>query len=252
MQFNESWLSRKVYASVYRWNLEEIGKFISRYQWTLMCIVYALEMSFSGKWQTETKPIPMKWQTQKPNTKPILFWRKIPIINQILRRPYSRYRWNTKTIPRNVGQKYQIPIWYWYFLGIPNFWLPIDITSMHLLVSCAKQTPGNSNNCVCLFEKHDLVHAIGGELYESVGVEAPICCHTPTTFNGTPMEDHQHGVRGAPWVFHSFLWVCDSKMGASTPTLSYNSPPMVHAFLPNYLRFTVPSTKLTLSLSSRA
>ena len=40
------------------------------------------------------------------------------------------------------------------------------------------------------------------------------------------MADHQHGVRGPPWVFHSFLWVCDSKMGASTPTLSYNSPPM--------------------------
>ena len=30
-----------------------------------------LEMSFSGKWQTKTKPIPMKWQPQKPNTKPI-------------------------------------------------------------------------------------------------------------------------------------------------------------------------------------
>ena len=27
------------------------------------------------------------------------------------------------------GHKYQIPIWYRYFLGIPNFWLPIDITS---------------------------------------------------------------------------------------------------------------------------
>ena len=27
-------------------------------------------------------------------------------------------------------------------------------------------------------------------------------------------------------MFHSILWVYDSKMGASTPTLSYNSPPM--------------------------
>ena len=27
-----------------------------------------------------------------------------------------------------MGQKYQIPIRYWYFLGIPNFWLPIGIT----------------------------------------------------------------------------------------------------------------------------
>ena len=33
--------------------------------------VFLLGMSFSGKWQTETKPIPMKWQPQKPNTKPI-------------------------------------------------------------------------------------------------------------------------------------------------------------------------------------
>ena len=28
-------------------------------------------MPFSGKLQIETKPIPMKWQAQKPNTKPI-------------------------------------------------------------------------------------------------------------------------------------------------------------------------------------
>ena len=27
-----------------------------------------LELSFSGKWQTKTKPIPMKWQPQKSNT----------------------------------------------------------------------------------------------------------------------------------------------------------------------------------------
>ena len=30
-----------------------------------------------------------------------------------------------------MGQKYQIPIWFWYFLGIPNFWFPIDITIQH-------------------------------------------------------------------------------------------------------------------------
>ena len=54
----------------------------------------------------------------------------------------------------------------------------------------------------------------------------PFCCRTPTKINVTPMADNQHGVRGPPWVFHSFLWVYDSKMGASTPTLSYNSPPM--------------------------
>ena len=89
-----------------------------------------LEMPFSGKLQTKTKPIPMKWQPQKPNTKPIFILPKIPILNQILTRPYWRYRSNTKKIPRNLGHKYQIPIWYWYFLGIPNSWLPIDITSL--------------------------------------------------------------------------------------------------------------------------
>ena len=55
----------------------------------------------------------------------------------------------------------------------------------------------------------------------------PFCCRTPTKMNGTLMADYKHGVRGPPWVFHSFLWVYDSKMGASTPTLSYNSPPMI-------------------------
>ena len=54
----------------------------------------------------------------------------------------------------------------------------------------------------------------------------PFCCRTPTKMNGTPMADYQHSVRGPPWVFHKFLWVYGSKMGASTPTLSYNSPPM--------------------------
>ena len=75
--------------------------------------------------------MPMKWQPQKPNTKPISFCRKIPICNQILTRTFSKCRYNTKKIPRNLGQKYQIPIWFWYFLGIPNFWLPIDITNLY-------------------------------------------------------------------------------------------------------------------------
>ena len=34
-------------------------------------------------------------------------------------------------MPRYLRYKYQIPIWYRYFLGIPNSWLPIDITSTH-------------------------------------------------------------------------------------------------------------------------
>ena len=54
----------------------------------------------------------------------------------------------------------------------------------------------------------------------------PFCCRTPTKMNGTPMADYtmsevRHG------CFINFLWVYDSKMGASTPTLSYNYPPML-------------------------
>ena len=40
------------------------------------------------------------------------------------------------------------------------------------------------------------------------------------------MVDHQHGVGGPPWMFHQVVWGYDSNMGASTPTLSYRSPPM--------------------------
>ena len=90
--------------------------------------VYIVEVPFSEKFQTETKPIPMKWQLQKPNFKPISILPKIPIFSKILTRASSKYRLNTKKIPKNLGQKCQIPIWYWYFLGIPNFWFPIDIT----------------------------------------------------------------------------------------------------------------------------
>ena len=69
-------------------------------------------------------------------------------------------------------------------------------------------------------------NSIGGELYESVGVEAPILLSYTHKINETPMADLWHRVGSPPWVIHSFLWVYDSKMGASTPTLSYNYPPM--------------------------
>ena len=32
-------------------------------------------------------------------------------------------------MPRNLEQRYQIPIWCWYFLGIQKILFPIDITS---------------------------------------------------------------------------------------------------------------------------
>ena len=36
-----------------------------------------------------------------------------------------KYQENTK----KFGTENPIPIWFWYFLGIPNFWLPIYITN---------------------------------------------------------------------------------------------------------------------------
>ena len=52
---------------------------------------------------------------------------------------FSKCRYNTKKIPRNLGQKYQIPICFWYFLGIPNYWLPIDITTAYYAAGRAVQ-----------------------------------------------------------------------------------------------------------------
>ena len=92
--------------------------------------VFIAEVPFSENFKLKQKPIPMKRQLQKPNTKPIFILPKITIFNQILTRAFSKYPYNTKKIPRNLGYTYQIPIWYWYFLGIPNFWFPIDITSL--------------------------------------------------------------------------------------------------------------------------
>ena len=88
-----------------------------------------LEMPLSGKWQTKTKPIPMKWQPQKPNTKPIFILPTNTNIKPTFNKVVLKIPINTKKIPRNLTHKYQIPIWFGYFLGIPNSWLPIDITS---------------------------------------------------------------------------------------------------------------------------
>ena len=52
------------------------------------------------------------------------------------------------------------------------------------------------------------------------------CCRTPKQINETPMADLRHRVGGPPQVFHQLVWVYGGKMGASTPTVSYNSPPM--------------------------
>ena len=115
-----------------RWRLAPIWQ---RRLCILPVCVCVLEMPLSGKWRTETNPIPMKWQPQKPNaTNQFLFCRKIPILNQILRRTYSRYRYNTKKILRSLWSKYQIPSWYWFFLVYQIF--GYRLTSLVCVLCC--------------------------------------------------------------------------------------------------------------------
>ena len=82
----------------------------------------------------------MEWQPQKPNTKPIFILPKNtnikPTFNKVVLKNLEDdlvKSWlvgqDSDKIPKNLRHKYQIPIWYWYFLSIPNSWLPIDITS---------------------------------------------------------------------------------------------------------------------------
>ena len=60
----------------------------------------------------------MKWQPQKPNIKLIFILpKKIPILNQILTFSVLKMPINTKKILRNLGQKYQILIWFWYLFS---------------------------------------------------------------------------------------------------------------------------------------
>ena len=59
-----------------------------------------VEMPLSGKCQTETKPIPMKWQPQKPNTKAIFILPKNtnikPNFNKAVLNIPIKYQENTK------------------------------------------------------------------------------------------------------------------------------------------------------------
>ena len=52
-------------------------------------------------------------------------------------------------------------------------------------------------------------------------------CRTPKQIKETPMADLRHRVGGPPQVFHQLVWVYGGKMVASTPTVSYNFPPML-------------------------
>ena len=67
---------------------------------------------------TETKPVLMKWEPQKPNIKPILFCIKIPIFNQILRSSYSKipikYQENTKKVGTELPNTDLVLVFSWY------------------------------------------------------------------------------------------------------------------------------------------
>ena len=47
----------------------------------------------------------------------------------------------------------------------------------------------------------------------------------PKPINGTPTAHLRRSTGGSPWAFHLLVWVYDSHMGASTPTVLYNYPP---------------------------
>ena len=105
------------------YNVHKVGLFLKHPFW----IRDAIFRKITNRNQTNANEIATtetKYQTDCYSSE------KMPIFNQILYRSYSRHRSNTKKIPKKLGQDYQIPIWYCYFLGIPNFWFPIDITIM--------------------------------------------------------------------------------------------------------------------------
>ena len=80
--------------------------------------VYLLEVPFSEKFRTETKPIPIKWQLQKPNTKPIFILPKMPIFYQILTRASSKipikYQENTKKFGTEIPNTDLVLVISWY------------------------------------------------------------------------------------------------------------------------------------------
>ena len=97
-----------------------------------------LEMPFSGKLQTETKPIPMKWQPEKPNTKPIFILPKNtnikPKFKKIVLNMPIKYQENTKNFGTEVPNTDLILD----FLGIPHFWLPIGTPGPYLAVTVSQ------------------------------------------------------------------------------------------------------------------
>ena len=107
----------------------------------------------------------MKWQPQKPNTKPIFIVPKDinnkPTFNKVVLKFPNK---NTKKVPRNLRHKYQIPIWYWYFLGIPNSWFPIDITNTNPITYQARQHVHRAALCCTVHARstRNLMHSSWG------------------------------------------------------------------------------------------
>ena len=89
-----------------------------------------LEVPFSEKKnQTETKPIPMKWQLQNPNTKPIFILPKIPNFNKGFLKIPKKYQANTKTFGTEIPNTDLVLIFSWYAYQIFGFRLTSLIVS---------------------------------------------------------------------------------------------------------------------------
>ena len=75
-------------------------------------------MPFSGKLQTETKPIPMKWQPQKPNSKPIFILPKNtgikPNFNKAVLNIPNKYQENTKKFGTQIPNTDLVLVFSWY------------------------------------------------------------------------------------------------------------------------------------------
>ena len=73
-----------------------------------------LAMPFSGKLQTETKSIPMKWQPKKPNTKPIFILPK----NTNIKPKFKKIVLYADKIPRKYQELWDRSTKYRFGIGI--------------------------------------------------------------------------------------------------------------------------------------
>ena len=87
---------------------------------------YRLVMPLSGKLQTKTKPIPMKWQPPKPNTKPIFILPKntniSPNLKKIVLKIPIKYQENTKKFGTEIPNTDLVLVFSWYIKFLVTDW----------------------------------------------------------------------------------------------------------------------------------